>query len=750
MAHRNSADGMAARGTRTRKFAHSILPIGFVAVILTTWLVSVTPLRGAEACLSCHGPGTGLANSQGKSITINPATLQHSVHKDFGCVDCHAGAAKFPHTAKTAAASCLTCHSDVGQTLALSAHAMLGQPNTSEACIACHGTHDVVNPATRGIRFCATCHDTEVKQYSLSIHGQARARGDKDAATCESCHGPAHRVLVASDAKSPVNKLNLPQTCGHCHSNPELVAKYMFAVARPVEAYEQGTHGRAIKKGNMNAASCNDCHGVHDILPASDPRSTIWKQNVPATCGKCHKKIYDVYRQSIHGTALQAGVLEAPACDDCHGEHRILAPGNPHSPVYMANVSQATCSRCHDNIQLMARFNIPSNRVPTYENSYHGLAAQAGQETVANCASCHGVHNIFPSSDPRSTVNKANLGATCGKCHPHAGTRFALGPVHSLPPSTVGGRVLDFVKVFYLIVIPTILGFMLLHNGLDLWRKARRALAQYRLSGAPIRMTLSERVQHVLLLVSFIVLVISGFALKYPHAFWDEPIVAWEKGFPLRGLIHRVAAVVLIGAGVYHLVYLMVTRSGREWMRGMIPKVRDVREAIYTVGYNLGYRPNPPRYAHFNYIEKAEYWALVWGTVVMAATGILLWSHDWVLAHLPYALTVLDVATAIHFYEAVLATLAIVVWHFYAVIFDPEVYPLKWTFFTGRAPEHEVREEEPEPPKTKPQPAPPAPAAGTPAGSDAGPPADSPQEKKPSDETLGTGADRRGSKGEGN
>jgi hypothetical protein len=127
----------------------------------------------------------------------------------------------------------------------------------------------------------------------------------------------------------------------------------------------------------------------------------------------------------------------------------------------------------------------------------------------------------------------------------------------------------------------------------------------------------------------------------------------------------------------------------------MFPRVRDVHEAVQTVGYNLGYRKRLPEYARFNYIEKAEYWALVWGTAVMAITGVLLWSHDWILAHLPSALSVLDVTTAIHFYEAILATFAIVIWHFYAVIFDPDVYPLKWTFLTGRAPAHEIREEEP-------------------------------------------------------
>ena len=648
-----------------------------------------------------------MVNSQGKPITVNPASLAHSVHKDLGCVDCHAGAAQSGHTARTASASCITCHDDVSAKLAASAHAALGDPKDSATCISCHGTHDVVKPATRGVQFCATCHGDEVNQYNSSIHGRAHAKLNGDAPICQSCHGPAHQVVEAANPQSPVSKANLPDTCGKCHANPDLAAKYMFNVALPVEAYKESVHGRAIHAGNLNAASCNDCHGVHDILPASDPKSKIWKQNVASTCAKCHEKVFDVYRQSIHGQAVAAGVMDAATCTDCHGEHRILAPGNPQSSVYLANVSQVTCSRCHANTQLMARFNVPAARVPTYQDSYHGLASNAGQQTVANCASCHGVHNIFPSRDPRSTVNKANLGETCGKCHPDAGQRFAIGAVHTLPTTTAGGRTLGFVKAFYLLAIPVILGFMIVHNLLDWWRKAQRLLAQYREGHGQVRLTFSERVQHVLLLTSFITLVVTGFALKYPHSFWAAPIVEWEKNFPLRGWLHRIAGVVLIGASVYHVIYLFTKRDGRRWAKAMLPKVRDVQDAMQTVGYNLGYRHRPPRYARFNYMEKAEYWALVWGTIVMAATGILLWAHDWVLAYLPHAMTVLDVTTAVHFYEAILATFSILIWHFYFVIFDPDVYPLKWTVLTGKAPEHEVREEEEE----EQQAAPPGPAA---------------------------------------
>ena len=637
--------------------------------------------------------------------------VAHSVHQELRCQDCHAGAAKLPHNAQTASASCLACHAEVAGELGANAHSALGKTGNSETCLACHGTaHEVARPAARGAAFCATCHAEEVNQFAASIHGRARQQGDSDAPDCAACHGPTHKVVEASAPASPVNSRNLPMTCARCHSNPKLARKHLFATARPVEAYEASVHARAIAEGKK-AAVCNDCHGTHDILPASDPRSPIAKRNVGSTCGHCHDQPFAQYRDSIHGRAVAAGVRAAPTCTDCHGEHNILAPGNPASPVYVTNLAIATCSRCHGDAQLNRRFNLPADRVASYENSYHGLASQAGSQTVANCASCHGVHDILPSSDPRSTIAKANLATTCGKCHPDAGKTFALGPVHVVASATGTNPWLRYVRLFYLIAIPATLGFMLFHNFLDWLRKLRRHIAKYRSLTTPLRLTLNERLQHSVLLVSFILLVITGFALKFPGSFWAEPIVRWEKDFPLRGLVHRMAGVVLIAAALYHLAYLLFSAEGRRELRAMLPRVLDAREVVETVGYNLGYRHRLPLYKKFNYAEKLEYWALVWGTVVMGATGVLLWAHNFVLRYLSNSW--LDVLTAIHYYEAILATLAIVIWHFYAVIFDPDVYPVKWTLVSGRAPEHEVREEEPEEPEKEP-PAAPSPPANQP------------------------------------
>jgi len=148
---------------------------------------------------------------------------------------------------------------------------------------------------------------------------------------------------------------------------------------------------------------------------------------------------------------------------------------------------------------------------------------------------------------------------------------------------------------------------------------------------------------------------------------------------------------ILIGVGLYHIVYAAVTRDGRRLLTDLLPTPKDATDAWGALLYYAGLRSDKPQSARFNYAEKAEYWALVWGLVVMAATGIMLWAK--VAVGNLFARSWLDVATAIHFYEAVLATLAIVVWHFYQVFFDPDVYPMNWAWWDGRMSFEHYREE---------------------------------------------------------
>jgi cytochrome b subunit of formate dehydrogenase len=149
----------------------------------------------------------------------------------------------------------------------------------------------------------------------------------------------------------------------------------------------------------------------------------------------------------------------------------------------------------------------------------------------------------------------------------------------------------------------------------------------------------------------------------------------------MRSLIHRVAAAVFMAVTLTHFLSLIVSRKLRRHWKEMLPNANDPREALSNFAYCLGMGANPPGRSSHSYVEKAEYWAVVWGAVVMIATGLMLWANNIAMRLLPKSW--LDMATSVHFYEAVLATLAIVVWHFYSVIFDPEVYPLNTAFLTG-------------------------------------------------------------------
>jgi cytochrome b subunit of formate dehydrogenase len=306
------------------------------------------------------------------------------------------------------------------------------------------------------------------------------------------------------------------------------------------------------------------------------------------------------------------------------------------------------------------------------------MASKVGSATVANCASCHGVHNILPSSDPRSTINHANLAKTCGQCHPGANEKFITSKVHldGTQKADVGTKVLNLISKFYIWLIVVVIGGMVLHNVLVF----RKKLLLHRIAQPRIlfRMTLAQRAQHLTLLISFFTLVLTGFALRYPSS-WLAFVFINEH---VRSLIHRIAGVVLIAVSMFHVWYITTNPDGRQLIKDMLPDWKDVTDARDAMLYYLGLREERPMFRRFSYAEKAEYWALVWGMFVMGATGLTAWFKGFVGQRVPGWWV--DVAITIHWYEAVLATLAIIVWHIYAVIFDPDAYPMNWAWFDGR------------------------------------------------------------------
>jgi prepilin-type processing-associated H-X9-DG protein len=595
-----------------------------------------------EECLACHGDSTLSKEVNGKpfSLFVDLQKFKDSIHGGmFVCVDCHTDLKSSPHDGTPAKVSCATCHAE------------------------------------------------QQTAYDRSFHAKAIKDGDGHAATCTDCHGSPHELLPASDPNSRVNHANIPSTCGTCHGQ-KFVMEASGHSAQPFVSYEESVHGKAVAAGSEKAAVCTDCHGSHEILAASDPKSSIFKFNVPLTCAKCHESVKAEFMQSIHGQAVARGNSQAPVCTDCHGIHSIKSHVDPNSSVSAQNLAKSTCARCHEGVRLSQEFDVAGRRETTYLESYHGLASKLGSAIVANCSSCHGVHNILPSADPHSTINRANLVKTCGQCHPGVNERFVLAKVHVDAPlsADTGSVAVRWIRKFYVGMILFVIGGMVLHNAV-IWRHKAilRRAQEHRLVQ---RMSKGQRIQHWLLLGSFFALVLTGFALKFPDSWFASLLGMGER---VRGIVHRVAAVVLIGVGAYHLLYAVATQEGRRLILDFLPTPNDASDIWKTLSHYLGLSSHKPEFARFNYAEKAEYWALVWGLIVMASTGVMLWAKVLVGNLLPRWW--LDVATAIHFYEAVLATLAIVVWHFYQVFLDPDVYPMNWAWWDGHVSFEHYREE---------------------------------------------------------
>ncbi len=603
----------------------------FTALLLGAGALAKSPPKlSNEDCLACHNDATLTKDENGKpvSLHVDDAKFKASIHSVFSCTDCHKDIKAFPH-----------------------------DPTPAKPV-------------------CASCHSGEQTAYDHGVHAKAAAAGNTNVAKCQDCHGSVHEILPASDPKSKVARGNIPQTCGACHGQKFVMASSGISSA-PFISYQQSVHGKAVAAGSDKAAVCTDCHGQHDILAATDPKSPINKFNVPVTCAKCHDNVKQEYVQSIHGQAIARGNWQAPVCTDCHGIHTIKAPSDPNSSVAAANVGNA-CAQCHGSVRLSNEFGMPSGQVNTYLSSYHGMASKMGSTTVANCASCHGVHNILPSTDSRSTINHANLAKTCGQCHPGANEKFISFKVHSdgLAKADFGSKVIGYISKFYIWMIIGVIGGMVLHN-LIVFRKK---LILHRIGQPRIlfRMTRGQRVQHIVLLSSFFILVLTGFALRYPSS-WLAMVFVKEA---VRSIVHRVAGVVLIGVSLFHLWYVLKNPDGRRLINDMLPDWKDVTDARDAFRYYLGNSDQRPLFRRFTYAEKAEYWALVWGMFVMASTGLMAWFKVGVGERVPGWW--IDVAITIHWYEAVLATLAIIVWHLYGVMFDPDAYPMNWSWYDGK------------------------------------------------------------------
>jgi len=205
-----------------------------------------------------------------------------------------------------------------------------------------------------------------------------------------------------------------------------------------------------------------------------------------------------------------------------------------------------------------------------------------------------------------------------------------------------------------------------------------------------LRFTTAHRIEHMVHLVSFVLLAVTGLLQRFSYLSWVAYVASVLGGLEKLRAVHRVAAIALALTSVYHVweildIWFVKREKGPMW-----PRLQDFKDLWQNVKYNLGLADHRPRYDRFSIEEKMEYWALLWGTLLMGVTGLMMWWAEEITRVLPGWL--IPVARALHGWEAVLAVLAILTWHMYHVL----VRTRNTSIFTGYMTEEEMKHEHPQ------------------------------------------------------
>jgi predicted CXXCH cytochrome family protein len=636
--------------------------------------------KDRPSCLSCHGGHDSLlidkipdlekafcASCHQQEERLEPSFHGYPVVENESCTDCHDDE-KTPYT----------------EWVETSIHEKL-------LCSDCHGyiaahlsehEEEELEITALQVASCQRCHGNETEEHRQSIHGIALLDGLDDAAQCWDCHG-SHQVVAVAEPESPVHFQNLPQTCARCHEDPELIEAHHLSMSRSVGHFADSVHGKLVAEGKLEKADCTMCHGVHDIKNRMQSGSAIAPAHIVDTCGKCHEEIAKEFRNSIHWIQAKKGVKYAPVCNDCHVEHTIPAFSKEKKAFEVRKLQEETCFRCHQNPIFAQRFGWDTQVPDRYLDSYHGLATRSGDEDSATCVDCHGVHSILPRSHPESMVHETRVVNTCRQCHEKAGEVFAKSYSHQ--SAAADARKMEYwVRWVYVWLIFLVIGGMAFHNGAIVFhhfakrRKIRSQSMFFR------RFQPQEVWQHFFLASLFIILAITGFALKYPDSWWTQGLKAIGMTEGVRQLIHRVSAVLMVVLSLYHIIYFWGTPGGRQKLWAMLPQWQDIPQGLGNLFHYLGLKKEAPRMSTFSYEEKLEYWALVWGTIIMSVTGLFLWFPTLVGSWAPTWF--IKVSEIIHYYEAILATLAILVWHLFLVFYRPHDDAYVLTMWDGKLP----------------------------------------------------------------
>lgn len=610
-------------------------------------------------CATCHTE-PALWDESKKRLLIPLEALQQDVHfkKGVVCSDCHQG-----DPAKT---------------------------NFAEA-------HVGLVPVKEMFGRCGVCHKEQRVDILKGVHAKV---GEKDEfgrglpLDCGKCHGAnPHGMLPVKDPKSPVYLDHQVKTCGSCHPADQ-------------QTFEMTVHGRALNEsGLLVAAVCANCHGAHGIYYAADKRSTLHASNVAATCCKCHTLIKDRLATSVHGRGNGIGgrvdvaapggkTKRHPTCTDCHQGHHISHTNEAEFRLQLAN----NCGNCHAAMS------------SHYALSNHGELTQQGYASAAECADCHGAHDILPVDDPKSRLYPGeNRLHTCQKCHMNAVSNFTKFDPHANFKDEVHYPKLHAVYSFIQYAVNILFAVYLLHT--FLWF-GRAVIQRLQVGGhstlvadkyALPRVGPFHQASYAALIVSFIGLMATGVALKYSHLQWGIWLAELFGGFRSASVWHHFFAVVATGTVVIHLMRavakIIALRREHSWKDvflgpdSLVPTGRDARDLGKMFLWFIGYSQKPG-FERWTYWEKLDYWAFILVAGLIGLSGLMMWYPNVFCVMLPGS--VLNYAKVIHSQFAIYTASVLLLIHFFHGHFRPEKFPMDLSVITGLVSEQHLREYRPD------------------------------------------------------
>jgi len=682
--------------------AHEILPA-------TDRFSTVHPDNVMGTCTTCHAGYSGIHSEiiAERLWTEAPETIP-------SCVDCHEPHEErgVAHWSGTANRDCLDCHAATDLTgsqggelvsMFVDEGAHHGSVHAEVACAQCHVQVDPLldRPCEAVVSAvdCSVCHAADVEAYHLGAHGQLFAQGDPDAPSCVDCHG-VHDVLPNSDPDSPTFAINVPELCGQCHVDGGVAERRRDEHGKTLGGDDPGqfvmsTHGKALtERGLVVTATCTSCHAAHEVLEAEDPRSQVSDERIAETCGTCHMGIEATFRQSIHGQAPSASGERLPSCKDCHHSHAVA----PIGEASFRSRALEQCASCH------------AEQADTFFETLHGKVAQLGTLNAARCSDCHGSHDVHPSTDPASMLSTGNIVQTCAQCHPKAHPQFTDFLTHAThnDPDKYPVLFWTFWAMTSLVVVTmtgafihTILFLVRLLLDRKEWIGHKRAARNIQ-PGQKLyrRFDRNTRVIHLLLVISFLTLSLTGMMLKFSYTPWALALSNALGGFETTGTLHRLAALLLIGVFIVHCQSALRRKRERKqsWLGvvtapdSILFNLRDLTEFKATMRWFFG-RGKHPRYGRYTYWEKFDYFAVFWGVFIIGLSGLILWFPEMATMVLPGGS--INLAMIVHSDEALLAVAFIFTVHFFNANFRPDKFPMDMAMFTGRMTLEELKYERP-------------------------------------------------------